>query len=383
MPSERTDILVVDAEGSGGMAHYASGLAEGLSWHRPAMLYTIASDDGLVPGSLTGRWMDRTRRGARVRRYYNPMRFSRLARHLGRTYKPRIVHVTSHIPAMTGLFEVLRSQGVRTVGTVHDPKPHHETRTSWSEFKTRIDYSLMLPRALARCDAIHVHSRLHAEQLVAMRGAKIGAKTYVVRHGGGISKSIAEGNQAIPELAGIIPGARTILFFGRIHPYKGIDLLLDVFPAVVKSVPHAQLVIAGAGQMPEVPESVRNHVIVINRFIDDREIKALFANANFVVLPYRDGTQSGVIALAAAMKLPAVVTRVGALPELVVDAETGLIVPPDHVSALAAALVQLAAEPDNTREMGVAAHRFMESRYSWRAVAAEHIEQYRTRFGYA
>ena len=68
---------------------------------------------------------------------------------------------------------------------------------------------------------------------------------------------------------------------------------------------------------------------------------------------------------AAACARPSIASRVGGVPEVLRDGETGLLVPPHDPAALAGAIVRLAGEPETCRRMGEAAHRFVCLRYRW------------------
>jgi glycosyltransferase involved in cell wall biosynthesis len=83
---------------------------------------------------------------------------------------------------------------------------------------------------------------------------------------------------------------------------------------------------------------------LLERYLPDDEVEAAFKAADVVVLPYRSATQSGVTAVAYALGVPVITTRVGGLAETVAEGETGLIVPPVDPQALASAIVRYFAE---------------------------------------
>ena len=100
-----------------------------------------------------------------------------------------------------------------------------------------------------------------------------------------------------------------ILCIGRIREYKGIDDLVKAH-SLIEDAP--MLVIAGEGQIRK-PKSVK--VRLINRWLKDEEIDFLIAHANFVVFPYRDATQSGLIPTCRVFNKPLIVSDSGALEE--------------------------------------------------------------------
>lgn len=142
---------------------------------------------------------------------------------------------------------------------------------------------------------------------------------------------------------------REVLFFGRIWPYKGLDLLIDAMHRVVEHVPDARLVVAGRGD--EINNLVRDvpWIDVQNRFIPTEEVPALFESAAVVALPYRDATQSGVGVLAIDFRRPAVASPVGGLPDLFTNphGEDGaLFVDPANPDDLADAITRLLLDHD-------------------------------------
>jgi glycosyltransferase involved in cell wall biosynthesis len=151
--------------------------------------------------------------------------------------------------------------------------------------------------------------------------------------------------------------ASTVLFFGLVRSYKGIDLLLRALPEIARHVPDAKLVIAGdpldpvgslqrlAGQL-----GVADRVEWRLAYHPDHEIDALMAAAALVVLPYRHWVDSsGVLATALGRGRPALVSDVGNLGETVREFGAGAVVPPDDVDALAAAAVRLLTDDDDRR----------------------------------
>ncbi len=123
---------------------------------------------------------------------------------------------------------------------------------------------------------------------------------------------------------------KTLLFFGLIRDYKGLDLLIDAFGQLDDSY---QLVIAGEsyGSFDKYTAQIENspqkeNVVVYEQYIHDDMVPLLFSAADVLVLPYRSATQSGVTALSIQLELPMVATDVGALGKTIRDAEIGFVV---------------------------------------------------------
>lgn len=134
-----------------------------------------------------------------------------------------------------------------------------------------------------------------------------------------------------------------ILAFGRICRYKGFDYLLPAMKKVHEKHPECKLVIAGKGDFHfDISEYASlDYIDLRNRFIPDEEMVSLVKNALFMVCPYTDATQSGVIMSSYAFYRPVVATNVGGLPEMVIDGKYGFIVQEKNVDALADAIIKL------------------------------------------
>ena len=131
-----------------------------------------------------------------------------------------------------------------------------------------------------------------------------------------------------------------ILFFGSISSYKGVDILCEAMKDVHEHHPEAKLIIAGKGKIyfDITPYSDTGFVEIHNRYISDEELAGFIRNAAFVVCPYIDATQSGVIMSSFALNTPVIATNVGGLPEMVINGRHGIIVPPKDSKALSNAI---------------------------------------------
>lgn len=139
---------------------------------------------------------------------------------------------------------------------------------------------------------------------------------------------------------------KLLLFFGLVRHYKGLDTLIEAMPEVIRSLGEVHLLIAGEFYEPEEDyrqmidfQGIGDHVTLINKYIPNEEVSLYFRAADVLVLPYRSATQSGVIQVAHHFGLPVISTRVGGLPEVVREGETGFLVQPENPELLAKAIV--------------------------------------------
>ena len=127
------------------------------------------------------------------------------------------------------------------------------------------------------------------------------------------------------------------LFFGRITPYKGLDVLADAFKKLESEFDNVALTVVGNGDFEPYKglySEIKN-VTVVNRWIKDEEVYGFYDKANVItVLPYIEATQSGVIPVAMANDSLVICTNTGGLVEQVVDKETGYIVEAGDSNAL-------------------------------------------------
>src|SRR5206468_12786006 len=124
-----------------------------------------------------------------------------------------------------------------------------------------------------------------------------------------------------------------VLLFGKIKPYKGVETLLEAARKVRKKLGNKfRVIIAGKGSKTFLDSLLRTddleYIHIENRFIPDIEIPKLFRNARFLVLPYIDASQSGVMSLAYTFSKPVIVSNVGSIAEYVEHGVTGLVFEP-------------------------------------------------------
>jgi glycosyltransferase involved in cell wall biosynthesis len=171
---------------------------------------------------------------------------------------------------------------------------------------------------------------------------------------------------AVPEIP------RSILFFGRIHEYKGLDVLLEAARRAAMRVPDLRIIIAGDGadldgRHRDLADDPR--IDLRRGYLTNDRVAEAFQQASIVVLPYLEGSQSGVVRVAYVFGKPVVVTRVGSIPESVREGETGLVVPPRDPAALCDAITALLLDDPRRAAMGKAALAMADGPMGWETVA--------------
>ena len=177
----------------------------------------------------------------------------------------------------------------------------------------------------------------------------------------------------------ILEKDNTLLFWGRISPYKGIEYLVSAVPIVKKHIPDLKVIIAGNGKFYFDVERIRNDDTyeIINRYVPNEELVELIQKSSLVICPYTDATQSGVIMTAYAFNKPVVASAVGGIPEVVEDGVTGRLVPPKNPQALATAIIDLLSNQQKREQMKKnIKKKCSEGRLSWDYIAKQTIEVY-------
>jgi glycosyltransferase involved in cell wall biosynthesis len=178
---------------------------------------------------------------------------------------------------------------------------------------------------------------------------------------------------------GVPADACVLLFFGRIRPYKGVEVLLEAFREVTGN---AFLVIAGAPANAaygrRIEELVHQHphqerILCHAEFIDDADIASYFRAADALVIPYKHIDQSGVLFLAFRFGLPVIAFDIGALREYLQN-DAGVIVQGGRAQDLARGIEQFQHEAK-----GMVAGRILEyaQRFRWEQVVKPLVAAYR------
>ncbi len=256
-----------------------------------------------------------------------------------RHWRPDIVH--AHPNVSPSLFAALPRAPL--VLTIHDVIPHPG---QWRKSVAK----KLIERGWEHRAAGFV---VHGEELRALLRRRAGDRPIaVVPHG-----------VRPEELPDPVPASPTVLFFGRLEPYKGLDILMDAMPLVWDVRPDARLVVAGRGPAESaVIDDPR--IRKLTGYVPEAEVDDLFRGAQLLVAPYLEGSQSGVVSLACARGVPAIVSDIGALSDMVVD--SGQVVAPGDPRALAEALIR---NLDHSIEFREAVHRKARRELSWTAAA--------------
>jgi glycosyltransferase involved in cell wall biosynthesis len=266
-------------------------------------------------------------------------------------FAPDIVHVHDRVdPRVLALVP-----RVPAVLTVHDPVDHPGQPTSRLALKRRVlEGSRQLWRH--RAGALIVHSE-HLQSELTLRP---GQRSVVVPHGLDV--------RAQPLAA---PDAPAVGFFGRLAPYKGLEVIARAMPQVWEQRPEVQVRVCGEGDAAFELADARADVH--RGYLPESEVEGFFAATTLLLLPYTQASQTGVGSLAAGFGVPAVVSRLGGLPDLALD--PSYVVTAGDAEDLARAIL---AHLDDGSEVRTRVLREVAGPFSWDACAERTIEIYQT-----
>ncbi len=228
-----------------------------------------------------------------------------------------------------------------------------------------------------------------ADALVAqtLRAADwiVGCSATILHKGQQLAPDIASRSSTIynaVEEPGITPAPLPLtpprlLCLGRMAAVKGFDLALSAMAMVVEHFPDACLVMAGDG--PERPalekqaaELGLKEAVAFMGWVAPENVPALINEATMMIMPSRFESFPVAALQAAQMARPVVGTRVGGLPEIVINERTGLLVEEENSTALATAITFLLNQPETAACMGQTARSRVRREFSWE----KHVDAY-------
>ena len=245
-------------------------------------------------------------------------------------------------------------------------QPHGNVSKHFGGFSRKIYDELFGKRVLRDASKVIVASR--AEALDCMRFGVNSKKIEVIPN----PIDIEEFNN--PTIKGtfkqkydIKSNSKVILFMGRIHPIKGVDILIHAFNNLMKvSKVNATLVVSGPddGYMAKCVKMVATYKlknVIFTGQLEDKERICAYYDADVLVLPSRYESFSMTVLEAYASGKPVVTSRVGGLKDLVINRKTGLLVEPENMSELSEALSSMLSNKEKAEKMGLVAKEFVKN----------------------
>lgn len=220
-------------------------------------------------------------------------------------------------PCFAFLIYLLKRRNIRITLICHNLADHDA-----SALKTRISRHI-----LNMADAYLVHSSEHRDALHLARPGIPVVQHPIPTYG---HYPVARNN--LPKR-----GRLELLFFGFIRPYKGLDVLIEAMRYLNDSNVYLTVIGEYWGESSSLSKKISEFPNIESylRYMSDEEAADYFERADFLVLPYKAATGSAVASVAFHYDKPIIASRVGGLPDVVIDGLTGKLVPPNDPSALA------------------------------------------------
>ena len=351
------NVIIISFNVRGGLHHYITQLANALG-ERTEVDLVLPQDSDLthISPKVHVHMMDIG--NTKMNFIKNTVRFWKIIQLVFfiRDRKPSVVHFNGCYPWMS-LFLPFISD-LPTVMTVHDIVPHPGS--------SKTDVQAVKDQLLSYADRVIVHGDY--------------ARDNIKNVDKGIVRVIPHGNYSFFSEGSSCSDVsdRTFIFFGRITEYKGVGYVVKAINELNAEGKDVRLIIAGEGDLTPYMDDIRDRpwFEVHNRYVPDEEVGEMFSRCIGAVLPYIEVTQSGVVQVALAFKKPVISTMVGCLPEIIKDGVNGLLVKPGDVEALKCAIMTMAENCDEAREMGLRGYELVETDYSWDRIAEMTLQVY-------
>ena len=323
--------------------HYAFGMAMALA-RKGVSLDVIGSDDVDSPEMHTTPNLhflnlqgDRRQQASLMRKALRILRFyGRLIAYAANA-KPKIFHILwnnkiQHFDR-TLLMLYYKVLGKKIAFTAHNVNASRRDAndSALNRWSLRVQYRL--------ADHIFVHTESMKGELLEEFGIQREAVTVIPF---GVNNAVPNTDLTPAEAKrrlGIARGEKTILFFGAIRPYKGLEYLVAAFQRIAPKHESYRLIIAGEPKKESLcylrdiqatveKDSSRERVMQKIEFIPDDETELYFKAADVLVLPYTRIFQSGVLFLAYSFGLPVIASDVASFRDDIIEGQTGSLCRP-------------------------------------------------------
>ncbi len=268
--------------------------------------------------------------------------------------------------SLTWLQQVIFLRGIRRIYTVHDYLPHSGEGEGSCQYKFYMKAIISIRK--------NNFLLLSKKMMTEFTGyynidenrcgfVRFGSFESYTKYG---TKKIEQNNQ-------------TILFFGRISPYKGIKYLINAADKIKAELPGMKVIIAGSGNFDiDIGKLISDSTYEIhNKYITNEFLAKLLQRCSFVVCPYTDATQSGVVMTAYAFNKPVIATDVGSFKEYIDDGKTGLIVEPKDSGSLSEVFRKLLTNSELLKKMSDNIEKLKGTEFSWKKAALKCIHLYK------
>lgn len=286
-------------------------------------------------------------------------------------WQPDVIHFQwLPLPVVDALFLPFLRRIAPLVLTVHDTLPFNGSPRSSIQAAGTF-------RAFRHFDHLIVHTDQGRQRVASLAMGGLSRVPHGLLHGDPSSSASAP-------RAGGTDGRVTLLMFGQIKPYKGVDVLLEAVARLPMATrQRVRVCIAGKPHMDMAPlrsltarlgieEVVEFHL----GFIPDAELGRLFDEAGAVLFPYREIEASGALMAALAHAKPVIASRLGSFAELLEEGRHALLVPPDDAAALSGAIWRFVDNAALREQLSSGVEELRSAIPAWSDIAAQTVAVY-------
>ena len=253
--------------------------------------------------------------------------------------------------------------------------------------KSMLRFNFMLrkyeKKLMQRSDALIAVSKYTVNELTDLYGIDK-SKVHAIYNGVDIERFKPRPNrEELRKEFGLEKDEKVVLFVGRLYHRKGLETLLESVPPVLKEFGNVKFVISGTG-FKQKEESLKNLAkqlgiedkVKFLGYVPDDKLPLLYSASDIFVLPAIYENFPFAILEAQSTALPVISTKVGGIPEFLVDTENGFLMDPGDTKQLAQKVLTLLQNPELAKQMGDHGRKLIEEKLDWRIITGQVIDLY-------
>ncbi len=244
------------------------------------------------------------------------------------------------------------------------------------------EHEIIIRTILLNSNYVIVHEEYQVENIRRRFSSELANKVRVIPHGAREVEPILDAKKLI----GLPQDKKVILMIGYIRPSKNFELIIDLFPEILKRYPDALLVIAGKTRGQEyidyrnmlfqriAKSPVKENIIFIRGQLPQHVFDTIVCAADVVVLPYKLTSQSGILAHCLAFGRPIVASNSPGLENVIQESGAGIAC--DTKQEFVEAIVKIISDPLLSKKLSENGQKYVKNNISWSIIADKHLDIY-------